>query len=239
MIRVCAIYHHSRRVRFVVLGGAVVEVVAVLALGLRIVLSAEWTPVLIAGVRSCAPGGVFPSWRWVFWITPLVYYCILFVLVVKGAHWTRGQSKDWKVSSSRALRLIVRDSTINFVYNLAIQTAYIFIWRFGRTGLMQVPTFIAFSLDIIFATKLLLNLWERFYRDEVHDGTPSPTFALNTYSLVRKPLRDDDDNSNAAARRAVHVEESFWGIKDSDEENGTGRTAEEDGLDVLRRLMTG
>ncbi|KZW00350.1 hypothetical protein EXIGLDRAFT_745630 [Exidia glandulosa HHB12029] len=234
MIRVCAIYAQQRHIRILVWAGCALEIAVFLAIGLSTLITSKWALVVITPIdmAMCAPIAGYPSWKYVLWIPLLVYYSFLFALVLRRAQSDRG--REGKLAGSRMLSLIVRDSTRNFIFNLSAHFAFIFLWRFGRLSMMELPVSLYDCLDIVFATRLLLNLWGKYYEwaetaedpEAENDGRDVDTDMINMAALRK-------------SRRPV-VLDTFWALNDSDDDDGKPGpgpvVVPNPRLDMLRRL---
>ncbi|EJD52050.1 hypothetical protein AURDEDRAFT_111553 [Auricularia subglabra TFB-10046 SS5] len=205
IIRVGAVYGQARSIWTIVVVGCIAEVISIFAFGLRILRVSTWTQLSIPGtrIRACVPKTDFPTSRWEFWIIPLTYDFVLFLLVfIRG--WDELTRRN-KLTSSHILRLIVRDSSLVFLYTFLAQLAYIFLWRFGRSSLAVVPSEMGNAIDIVFATRMLLNLWARFYStDPAIVSTRGAGYGRATFGMTT--LRNS---------RRRNVYDTFWAMQDT------------------------
>lgn len=223
MVRVCAIYGQTKVIQGVVLAGIIAEIISVFVFGLPIIRAVKWSVLDVPqlGITSCVPTTDLPRSRWEFWIIPLVFDFMLFVLVlIRG--WNELTRKN-KLTGSLLLRLIVRDSTMIFIYNLVAQSAFIFLWRFARSSLAETPSEMENSIDIVFATRMLLNLWEKFYATDAaifSTRAPHPSQEVFAMATIRNG-------------RKGKVYDTFWAMQEDDDDDDDV-TLRDDGRHITR-----
>lgn len=106
------------------------------------------------------------------------------------------------------LRLIVRDSSLVFLYTFLAQLVYILLWRFGRSSLTAVPSELGNAIDISCATRLLLNLWSRFHSTELGSSTTRGTdHGRDTFGV------------RTSRRRKIY--DTFWAMQDTVDDDMT------------------
>ncbi|KZW00337.1 hypothetical protein EXIGLDRAFT_830750 [Exidia glandulosa HHB12029] len=160
--RICAIYKSSKIIRVLAVTGCIIVVLETVGVGVVIIVVKGWARLTVPGtsVDICIPshGGAPPSWRYVYWIFPILYNTFLFALVVCRA-WL-----DLAFHDKRSIiRVIILDSSLTYLWNLILQMVSIFIWRYASGGLSETPAMMGNALDVALATRLLLNIWKRFY----------------------------------------------------------------------------
>lgn len=209
VIRVGAVYGQSQLIWTIVAAGCVAEVISIFVFGLRFFQGSAWSLLSIPGttIAACVSKTDFSSSRWEFWIVPLIYDLILFLLVVYRG-WDE-LTRRKKLTSSHMLQLIVRDSSLVFLYTFLAQLVFIFLWRFGRSSLTAAPSELGNAIDISCATRLLLNLWSRFHSTEFADpsDTRGTEHGRNTFGI------------RTSRRRNIY--DTFWAMQDTVDDDMT------------------
>ncbi|KZW00345.1 hypothetical protein EXIGLDRAFT_761696 [Exidia glandulosa HHB12029] len=152
-MRVCAIYSSSRLLRWALIVGCIAVVVETMGVGLAMISLKPWAhltvPALSLNICTFSVGGgQIAKWRYVYWIYPIVYQALLFVLVFVQA---------WK--------------------NPGVHVKRSLIGVMG--GLTDTPAMMGNALDMALATRLLLNMWGRYYgRDVELSVIPEASYRL-------------------------------------------------------------
>ncbi|KAJ7667538.1 hypothetical protein DFH06DRAFT_1182812 [Mycena polygramma] len=99
---------------------------------------------------------------WAFWIPPLIFECIAFLLVAYKTFIHRRDSVGTTVS---LMSVIFRDSLLYFFVSLCVAIVNALVFRFGSPGLYDISQGPSMALFSAVMSRLLLNL-RKAGRDE-------------------------------------------------------------------------
>ncbi|PPQ68858.1 hypothetical protein CVT26_001692 [Gymnopilus dilepis] len=149
----------------------VMEVIAVLGLGIASLAAIDVHPVFVEAARMCNPT-YLPRFAFLFWVPVIVFETFLFILALGIARRNYKEIGNWRGAS--LLYIVLRDNFFFFICAFAIYVLTATTWLTANPRYFTVPGAFSGSLTSIMGCRLIINLCEAYHhpRDSQETGSP-------------------------------------------------------------------
>jgi len=158
-LRVKALYNST--VSWLISAVWVLEVTAVISLGVASLAAIDVHPVVLNTVKMCNPT-YLPRYAVLFWVPVIVFESLLFSLALRIAYKNYLEIGDWRGAS--LLYIILRDNFSFFVLAFASYIITATTWLTANPRYFTVPGAFSCSLTAIMGCRLIINLCTAYHR---------------------------------------------------------------------------
>ncbi|KIM45832.1 hypothetical protein M413DRAFT_440878 [Hebeloma cylindrosporum] len=147
----------------------VMEVIAVVALGVASLVAIDVHPVVLQTSKMCNPT-YLPPYAFLFWVPVIVFETFLFSLALRIAYRNYQEIGNWR--GAALLHIVLRD---NFNFFVCAFVAYIVTattWLTANPRYFTVPGSFSCALTAIMGCRLILNLCEAYHHPRYPEMTP-------------------------------------------------------------------
>jgi len=139
----------------------ILEVLAVLALGIASLAAIDVTPYTLQGIRMCN-STYLPPFAFLFWVPIIVFEAFLFSLALRMAYHNFLEIGSWRGVS--LLHVVLRDNFIFFVIAFASYIITAATWLTANPRYFTVPGSFTCAFTTIMGCRLILNLCRVYYQ---------------------------------------------------------------------------
>ncbi|KAF8164992.1 hypothetical protein B0H34DRAFT_793428 [Crassisporium funariophilum] len=161
----------------------VIEVIAVMSLGVASLLAIDVSPYTLESVRMCNPT-FLPKFAFLFWVPVIAFETFLFALAFRMAYQNWLEIGNWRGAS--LLHIVLRDNFQFFICAFAIYIVTAATWLTADPRYFTVPGSFSCSFTTIMGCRLILNLCQAFHepRDPI-EMRPQSIWAATTSRGIR------------------------------------------------------
>ncbi|KAG8836182.1 hypothetical protein FRC17_009525 [Serendipita sp. 399] len=189
--------------------------------------------------KACVPFNI-PSYFFAFWLPPLGYEFIVFVLAASKGYQTMRlvfNQFTFKTTGSRLIEVMIRDSLWYFLLIFVCDMVCSLIWLKGPDSLLQAVAGFGLVIPSVAGSHLLLNLRDAYYR-------PTTTFVTNNTTNRHQRMttatiggsnvsnQDQRDRDRDRDRRQAQSYDLTTFFAHSRDESGTGGGVDDAGFDT-------
>jgi len=163
----------------------VLEVLAVLALGIASLAAIDVTPYTLQGIRMCN-STYLPPFAFLFWVPIVVFESFLFSLALRMAYHNFLEIGSWRGVS--LLHVVLRDNFIFFVIAFASYIITAVTWLTANPRYFTVPGSFTCAFTTIMGCRLILNLCRVYYQPtDVMTAQPRSIWGVSQGLRFRTP----------------------------------------------------
>jgi len=195
----------------------IVEVMAVLGLGIASLVAINVTPYTVANTRVCNPT-YLPRFAFFFWVPIIIFETFLFSLAFRMAYYNYLEIGSWRGIS--IFHVILRDNFIFFVFAFASYIVTAVIWLAANPRYFTVPGAFTCAFTTIMGCRLILNLCQVYHvPDDISTTRSQSIWAASDYIRFKAPvsvvtgqdstLGRDPNSSSSRMRTKVFTEGAY------------------------------
>ncbi|KAF8974606.1 hypothetical protein BDZ97DRAFT_1911773 [Flammula alnicola] len=179
-LRIKALY--GKTVSMLITVSWVLEVMAVISLGIASLVAIDVHPVILPGASVCNPT-YLPRYAFLFWVPVIVFETFLFSLALRIAYQNYLEVGNW--GGAWLIQVVLRDNFSFFICAFAAYIVTATTWIAANPQYFTVPGSFSCSLTSIMGCRLILNLCQAYH----HPVDPAVTPPLSIWAATTRDIR--------------------------------------------------
>ncbi|KAF8803857.1 hypothetical protein BYT27DRAFT_7195192 [Phlegmacium glaucopus] len=163
----------------------ILEVMAVVALGVASLVVIDVTPYTLEGSRMCNPT-YLPPFAFLFWVPIIVFETFLVALAFRMAYYNYLEIGSWRGVS--IFHVVLRDNFIFFIFAFASYLVTAMTWLTANPRYFTVPGSFTCSLTSVMGCRLILNLCRVYYAPKDVGVRPRSIWAASHGIRFKPPV---------------------------------------------------